>query len=331
MTKLGSQSLKDMKFVCHTVADSAKYPIFQEIQPIYKLKNFDWMREWVFLDSTDVVHISQHKHVQSVHNIVDFILCIILKFADGELPKIDPCSILKKIEDICCKRGFTRAHREYVTKLLNGLECMRWYRYFQAKCSCLEPHKYLQCLKFENHNDFHPDNKEYIKLLKLIKQSDVLSSNKENVTLYVSEMIEEAKMYHFQHPGVPNCSRRGKCGFIIKTASYLNSAGEEGQVMELHRDDVWSSKKSKGRVHCHDLISPENLSLDYIVYPFRGYGFPSKFKKLRCDLDGRSTSQCAMPYPLYRDFVKCIYKDSDNYHNMFVMYNVADYLVTKKS
>ena len=52
-------------------------------------------------------------------------------------------------------------------------------------------------------------------------------------------------------------------------------------------------------------------------------GFPSKFKKLRCDLDGRGTSRCAMPYPLYRDFVKCIYKDSDNYDNMFVMYNTC--------
>ena len=53
-----------------------------------------------------------------------------------------------------------------------------------------------------------------------------------------------------------------------------------------------------------------------------------------------------MPYPLYRDFVDPLFEphgfncknystepahDVYNYHTMFVMYNVADYLVTKKS
>ena len=327
--KTRSQSLKDMKFVYGIVAESAKLPLFREIKSIYDLKNFDWMRETVFVNANDVLFICKNKNVGNVHAIVDFILHIILKFEDSELPPIDPEVVLRKLEDICRERGLFRAHRPYVERSLNFFEFLRQRRYKDCDCPCQNLE--LPCDDWTRHNDFHPNNMEYVRLLNLIKKSRILSSQHEDEIVYLDKEKRDAHMYYFEHPGVPNCSRKGKCGFIIKTGSFINSSERKVTVTELHRDDIWSSKEAEDRVHCHDIISPEYLSLNYIQ--FSGHGLKTKHA-----IDDRYEIRypmltCALPYPLYKEYESIITNDGLGIRDgvRFVMYNVSDYLAAKKS
>ena len=332
---LKTRSLKDMKFVYGIVAESAKLPLFREIKSVYDLKNFDWMRETVFVNTNDVLLICKNKNVGNVHAIVDFILHIILKFGGhSELPPIDPEVVLRTLEDTCRERGLFRAHRPYVERSLNFLEFLRQRRYKDCDCPCREvdwnrPNLELPCDDWTRHNDFHPNNMEYVRLLKLIKKSRILSSQHENEIVYLDKEKRDAHMYYFEHPGVPNCSRRGKCGFIIKTGSFINSSERKVTVTELHRDDIWSSKEAEDRVHCHDIISPEYLSLNYIQ--FSGRGFKTKHAIVDLYEDRYPTLTCALPYPLYKEYESIITNAGLGDGVRFVMYNVSDYLAAKKA
>jgi hypothetical protein len=328
-----------MKFVFGIVAESVNLPLFREIKPYYDLKSFDWMRETTFLDTDEIPTIVEHKNVESVNNIVDFTLFIILRSFDVGLPAIEPVKLLEKIEDVCCRRGLLRAHRPYIRSSVRSLNFIRLCRYWRKDdCPCILKYsdQYPDCVEapcddWKRHNDIHPVNLNYIKLLELMVKSEVLSSQYEHLVVYRGNRKGDADMYYFKHPGVPDCSRKGKCGFIIKTGTFINSQDKEVDVMKLHRDDTWTSKESEDRVHCHDIISPECLSLNYMQF-HDGEVLKSHHPNSFEVVEAFSNNICALPNPLYKEFVLGNYlvSEYDETHQ-FVLYNVADYLVTKNN
>ena len=66
-------------------------------------------------------------------------------------------------------------------------------------------------------------------------------------------------MYHFKHPAVKECSKRGECGFIIKT-----TPAKDGASMRLCTDPSDYSED----IHFHDEIRAEDIH--FILWSRKG-------------------------------------------------------------
>ena len=126
-----------------------------------------------------------------------------------------------------------------------------------------------RCSNKAEHYHFDPVRLQYVKILQLIKDCNDLSSIRDYLMEFSGEEMSQGEIikFPFKHPAVPDCSRSGKCGFLLKIGKYTNSiTGKEITLIEFHRDDTWLSKRSTDRIHCYDVISPDDMNLMYTEF-----------------------------------------------------------------
>ena len=314
--KVDTSSLEDMKILFNIMKGASRLPQIKEIKPVYEIKNFEFIRDNTFHEGTDkFLHVAGHEYVSSLNTIVDYILYVIFTFQDEELPEIDPENIVKSLEEVFLERGLRKAHRQYVDGAINGLESLKLQIDSEQVCHTCEssgwiwnfpPTERMPCPNINTviHYNFDPVRLQYVKILQLIKESNKLSSVWDDIMVLSQDEINQSEnlKFHFKHPAVPDCSRTGQCGFFLKI-------GKEATI-QLHRDDTWSSKPPKDRIHCHDVISPEDMNLFYTIFTNK-----------------EITGQCWVPSALFDKYMYS--KFSSDITKNVVLYNVADYLVKK--
>ena len=294
------KSLKDMKFIFEVVNHNAHKRVFprKSLKSVYDAKGFEWFMDGVFIGQKfKMLFVAEHKHVRSMNTVVDYISYVLLTFTEDELPDIEILDVLEQLKGISFKRNLNKADRSYVERLITTLICLL--------------------------GEVSGRRKPIFELLKNIASNSYLSDDFDNELIYCDkETDDEALMFYFRHPGVPDCERSGRCGFILQRGSFTNSlTDKEGHFIKFHREDKWSSKKSKDRVHCHDLISAEEMSLLYTEFE------ASKGEKAY-------GTRCVLPLPLFEILHSVPKLKMDTFKQLndrkFVIYNISYYRPLKR-
>ena len=325
--KFCSSSEVDKKFLFDVLKDASRVPRVKEIEPECEIKNFEWMRDNLFLSTTDdFLTVAKSEIVKSLNTVVDYILNVIFTFQDDDLPHVDAEYIVTKLEELYFEGKLRKAHRQYLEGALNSVEWLRLQKDSKMDCHTCESTGWIweysssslerrPCPNISTAIHFHFDTArlQYVKILKLIKENSDLSSSWDYLMVFPREETLQGEIlkFNFRHPAVPECSRIGNCGFFLKTEKRISSlTGKDGTFVHFHRDDTWSNKKVKDedRIHCHDVISPDEMNLFYTEF----------------SVEDR-VNKCWLPTALFEKYIK---KFDEGVRN-FALYNVASYLVKK--
>ena len=337
----------DKKLMFSMIKDAARLARPKEVKSVYDMKSFEWMRDGVFQETKDkFIFVAEHEYVTSMNTIVDYILHVMFTFQDEELPEVDAENLVKRLEEISLRRRLKKAHKWYLNGALGSLEMLRVKKDLNNNCQeCgstgwLPPTPEIELKRCGNkamHYEQDPNRSQYKEILILIYKSNVLSSMAEHaVILSREEMLRgEILKFYFKHPAVPICTRSGKCGFLLKIGKYTSSiTGKETATVQFHRDDTWSSKQSEDRIHYHDVISPDDMSLMYTGFKIAAEVIVEGPNSLS------AAHQCCLPTALFEMYCKSLERPwpGNMSHPIpgkentckFSLYNLADHLVKKK-
>ena len=319
------------KFIFGILRDATRITRLKEIEPMSQIKNFEWMRDHLFSSTTDdFLSIATSEHTKSLNTVVDYILLVIFNFEDQVLPHVDPDLIVAKLLEMYFEGRLktSRAHRQYLEGALNSVEWLRLHKDSKMECHTCESTGWIweyfcstlerrQCPNISTAIHFHFDiaRLQYVKILKLIKENNDLSSSWDHLMVFPREETAQGEIlkFNFRHPAMPDCTRIRNCGFLLKAEKRVSSStGQEATFFTFHRDDTWSNKKVKDedRIHCHDIISPDEINLLYTEFSVKD-----------------RVSQCWLPTALFKKHVE---KFDEGVRN-FALYNVSGFLVKKSN
>ena len=169
---------------------------------------------------------------------------------------------------------------------------------------------------------------QLIAVISLIKEKKELSSEIENVHIYGSaakgsrfmapDFSSKCILFHFRHPGLPNgrdCSRHGKCGFILDR---MNGVGDSrGKKLCKDREDY-----AETGVHYHKIVAAEDMFF-YKIWSCKLSNGSEVKVPLRWEWVSKRSGEMFWSWML----PNVIEMKSDGY---CVAYNVRDYLVWNK-